>query len=342
MQNTSSLINKVAGAPKAELHVHIEGTLEPELIFKLAQRNHISLAWPTVADLRKAYEFQHLQSFLDIYYAGTSVLITQDDFYEMTAEYLRNAQQNGVVHCEIFFDPQSHTSRGIGFEIFIPGMIRALEEGRENGISAQLILCFLRHLPESDALQTFEDAHPWFRQYPEWLTGVGLDSSEQGNPPEKFARVFALAREAGLRRVAHAGEEGPADYIWQALTLLESERIDHGVRSIDDPALLTYLGETKIPLTVCPLSNIKLRVFDNMTSHNLRELLQAEVIVTINSDDPAYFGGHVNANYQAIIEGLDLTENECYILLKNSLTSAFVDTRVREEMVSRLDGYWFK
>lgn len=340
MQNTPSLIEKVFRAPKAELHVHIEGTLEPELIFKLAQRNRIPLAWSTVDELREAYQFTSLQSFLDIYYAGTSVLQTEDDFYEMTSSYLDNACQNGVIHAEIFFDPQSHTSRGIGFDVFIPGMVRALESAREKGISTQLIMCFLRHLPESDALKTFADSREWFIRYPEWLTGVGLDSSENGNPPEKFARVFARAKAAGLRRVAHAGEEGPVEYIWQALQLLESERIDHGVRSFDDPDLVAHLSDTQMPLTVCPLSNVKLRVFDSMGEHNLRELLQAGVNVTINSDDPAYFGGHVNENYQSIISALQLTENECYTLLQNSLKSAFVNAQTRDKMLMQLYAYW--
>lgn len=340
MQNMPSLIEKVSRAPKAELHVHIEGTLEPELIFKLAQRNNVALAWSKVEDLRQAYQFTSLQSFLDIYYAGTSVLQTEEDFYEMTAAYIDNAHQNGVIHAEIFFDPQSHTSRGIGFDVFIPGMIRALENAREKGITTQLIMCFLRHLPESDALKTFEDSREWFSRHPEWLTGVGLDSSENGNPPEKFARVFAMAKEAGLRRVAHAGEEGPVEYIWQALQLLESERIDHGVRSLDDPALIAHLSDTQMPLTVCPLSNVKLRVFDTMADHNLRELLQAGVNVTINSDDPAYFGGHVNENYQSIISALQLTENECYTLLKNSLVSAFVNAQTRDKMLMQLNAFW--
>ncbi|WP_226569948.1 adenosine deaminase [Mangrovibacter yixingensis] len=340
MQNMPSLIEKVSRAPKAELHVHIEGTLEPELIFKLAQRNNVALAWSKVEDLRQAYQFTSLQSFLDIYYAGTSVLQTEEDFYEMTAAYIDNAHQNGVIHAEIFFDPQSHTSRGIGFDVFIPGMIRALESAREKGMTTQLIMCFLRHLPESDALKTFEDSREWFSRHPEWLTGVGLDSSENGNPPEKFARVFAMAKEAGLRRVAHAGEEGPVEYIWQALQLLESERIDHGVRSLDDPELIAHLSDTQMPLTVCPLSNVKLRVFDTMADHNLRELLQAGVNVTINSDDPAYFGGHVNENYQSIISALQLTENECYTLLKNSLISAFVNAQARDKMLMQLNAFW--
>ena len=337
---TSVLIDKVAGAPKAELHVHIEGTLEPELIFKLAQRNGITLPWPTVSALREAYQFTDLQSFLDIYYTGTRVLLTEDDFYEMTAEYVKNAVSNGIIHSEIFFDPQSHTSRGIGFEIFMPGMIRALEEAQEKGLSSQLIMCFLRHLPEEDALKTFEISREWFERYPQWLTGVGLDSSEQGNPPEKFTTVFALAKQAGIRRVAHAGEEGPSEYIWQALNLLDSERIDHGVRCAEDPALLQYLKEKQIPLTVCPLSNVKLAVFRSMEDHNLRELIKEGINITINSDDPSYFGGYVNDNYRDVINALQLNEDECYVLLKNSLTSTFCDVETKSNMMKRLDNYW--
>lgn len=341
MDEIQSLIEKVSGAPKAELHVHIEGTLEPELIFKLAQRNGVKLTYTSISALRDAYEFTDLQSFLDIYYAGTSVLLTENDFYEMTKQYVDNALLNGIIHSEIFFDPQSHTSRGIGFDCFMPGIVRALEEGQKKGLSSQLILCFLRHLPEKDALITFEQASDWFIRYPQWLTGVGLDSSERGHPPEKFARVFSLAKKAGLRLVAHAGEEGPAEYIWQALDLLGSERIDHGVRCTEDPALMEFLRNKDIPLTVCPLSNIKLGVFDSMHEHNLRELLKNGIKVTVNSDDPAYFGGHVNNNYRELITALNLDDDECYILLRNSLSSAFVSENQRNEMLRKLKNYWF-
>jgi len=341
MNKKSSLISRVENAPKSELHVHIEGTLEPELIFKFAQRNGVTLPWPSVSALREAYQFTDLQSFLDIYYTGTRVLLTEDDFYEMTLEYVNNAISNGIIHSEIFFDPQSHTSRGVGFEIFIPGMIKALNEAKEKGLSAQLIMCFLRHLPEEDALETFEHSKKWFALYPQWLTGIGLDSSEKENPPEKFAKVFELAKKAGLRRVAHAGEEGPSEYIWQALNVLESERIDHGVHCTDDLKLLEYLKEKQIPLTVCPLSNVKLGVYSNMTKHPLRKLIDYGINVTINSDDPSYFGGYVNVNYRDIITSLKLNDTDCYFLLKNSLSSSFCDSDTKNKMIARLDTYWF-
>ncbi|MBJ3816135.1 adenosine deaminase [Shimwellia pseudoproteus] len=335
-----ALIEKVARAPKAELHVHIEGTLEPETIFRLAQRNGVVLNYPTVESLRQAYEFHDLQSFLDIYYAGTSVLLTEQDFYEMTVEYLDNARANGVIHTEMFFDPQSHTARGVGFEIFMPGVLRAMKQGEANGISSRLIICFLRHLPEASALETFEQARGWFTRYPEQIIGVGLDSSEQGHPPSKFTRVFALAQQAGLRLVAHAGEEGPVDYIAEALDILKVERIDHGVRNLESDQMIARLRDSRMPLTVCPLSNIKLAVFDDMRQHNLLALLNAGVNVTINSDDPAYFGGHVNENYAALITALDLNEQQCYRLLRNSLESTFASAELRQSMVTRLDQYW--
>jgi adenosine deaminase len=285
--------------PKAELHIHIEGSLEPELIFELAQRNGVSLPYPTVDALRQAYDFSDLQSFLDIYYAGASVLLTEQDFYDMTAAYLARAAADNVRHAEIFFDPQTHTARGVPFETVINGIARACAEGP---ISASLIMCFLRHLSEEDAFATLEEALPFRDKF----IGVGLDSSEVGHPPEKFARVFARARAAGLHLVAHAGEEGPPAYIDSALDILHVERIDHGVRCLDDPALVQRLAREQMALTVCPLSNIKLRVFDVMGSHNLRRLLDAGLAATVNSDDPAYFGGYVNDNYLAAFEALPL------------------------------------
>lgn len=340
MSDLQALIGKVARAPKAELHVHIEGTLEPETIFRFAGRNQVTLAYSSVEELRAAYAFHDLQSFLDIYYAGTSVLLTERDFYEMTLEYLDTALDNGVIHTEMFFDPQSHTARGIGFDIFMPGILRAMNEGEVKGISSRLIICFLRHLSEESALETFALAQPWFTGYPEQIIGIGLDSSEQGHPPEKFTRVFALAKAQGLRLVAHAGEEGPVEYIQQALDVLAVERIDHGVRSFESAEMVTRLRESRMPLTVCPLSNIKLAVFEHMSQHNLRELLDAGVNVTVNSDDPAYFGGHINSNYQALIESLELTAVQCYQLLKNSLESCFVSHELRQSMVTRLDHFW--
>jgi adenosine deaminase len=341
MEKISSLIKKVANAPKAELHVHIEGTLEPEMIFKFAQRNNIILTWTTIDSLREAYNFENLQSFLDLYYEGTRVLLTEDDFYEMTLEYMNNAIKNGIIHCEIFFDPQSHISRGIGFDIFVPGMIKALEEAKEMGLSSQLIMCFLRHLPEDDALDVFYKSRKWLSLFPQWITGVGLDSSEKGNPPSKFTRVFKLAKQAGLRCVAHAGEEGPSEYIWEAINILGSERIDHGVRCTEDSNLLEYLKETQIPLTICPLSNVKLGVYNNIAEHPLRDLLDYGINVTINSDDPSYFGGYVNVNYHNIITALKLNSDDCYCLLRNSFRASFCDSDTKNKMIERLDKYWF-
>ncbi|MBC7599641.1 MAG: adenosine deaminase, partial [Polaromonas sp.] len=280
--------------PKAELHIHIEGSLEPELIFALAQRNGVALPYASVDELRSAYAFTNLQSFLDIYYAGASVLITEQDFYDMTRAYLLRAAQDNVIHTEIFFDPQTHTARGVAIQTVIQGLHRACTDAQaELGISAALILCFLRHLPEEDAFETLEQALP----YRDLIVGVGLDSGELGNPPENFARVFARCRELGLHLVAHAGEEGPPAYIWTALDLLRVERIDHGVQAIKDPALMQRLSTDRIALTVCPLSNLKLCVFPDLAQHNLRQLLDAGLAATVNSDDPAYFGGYINDNF---------------------------------------------
>ncbi|MEO8281181.1 MAG: adenosine deaminase, partial [Ideonella sp.] len=271
--------------PKAELHIHIEGSLEPELIFKLAQRNGVELTYPDVETLRAAYAFTDLQSFLDIYYAGASVLLQEEDFFDMAMAYFERAAADHVVHAELFFDPQTHTDRGVPIETVIHGLSRACAEAkRRHGISAALILCFLRHLSEEAAFETLRQALP-LREH---FVGVGLDSSEAGHPPEKFARLFARCQALGLRLVAHAGEEGPPAYVWSALDTLKVERIDHGVRSIDDPALMARLAETKMPLTVCPLSNVKLRVYKTMADHQLPALLAAGIVATINSDDPAY------------------------------------------------------
>jgi len=281
--------------PKAELHIHIEGSLEPELIFKLAQRNGVALAYASVDALRSAYAFSNLQSFLDIYYAGASVLLKEADFFDMAWAYFQRARVDNVVHAELFFDPQTHTDRGVPFETVIRGLSRAVDTAaRDLGVSGSLILCFLRHLSEEAAFETLEAALP-FREH---FIGVGLDSSERDHPPEKFARIYARCAELGLRLVAHAGEEGPPAYIWSALDVLKVERIDHGVRCVEDPALVDRLVRDRIPLTVCPLSNIKLRVFDTLDRHNLASLLDAGLVVTVNSDDPAYFGGYVNQNYR--------------------------------------------
>ena len=310
----------IAALPKAELHLHIEGTLEPELMFALAQRNGITVPHQSVEAVRRAYEFTDLQSFLDIYYQGAAVLQTRRDFQDMAAAYFQKAASQNVRHAEIFFDPQTHTHRGISMETVISGLHDAqVEAERSLGMTSKLILCFLRHLDEADAMRTLDEALP-FRQ---WIVAVGLDSSERGHPPAEFARVFARAREAGLLAVAHAGEEGPPEYIWEALDVLEVRRIDHGVRCLEDPRLVDRLVRERIPLTVCPLSNIKLRVFDRMEDHPLRKMLTLGLNVTINSDDPAYFGGYVNENFVAAAEALGLTEEEVETLARNSFEASF-------------------
>jgi len=306
--------------PKAELHLHIEGTLEPELMFELAKRNDVRLPFASVEDLRRAYEFTDLQSFLDIYYQGASVLQTREDFFDMALAYFRKASAQSVRHAEIFFDPQTHTHRGIPFATVIEGLGDAQRVAeKELTVTSKLILCFLRHLDEDDAMKTLDQALPHLER----IAAVGLDSSERGHPPSKFARVFARAREAGLLTVAHAGEEGPPEYIWEALDLLKVRRIDHGVRCIEDPKLVDRLVAEQIPLTVCPLSNVKLRVFDTMRDHTLRELLHRGVKVTLNSDDPAYFGGYVNENYLAAAEALGLTRDELELIAQNSFDASF-------------------
>jgi adenine deaminase len=330
---TDELRNIVEGMPKAELHIHIEGSLEPELIFALAQRNGVSLAYPSVDALREAYAFTDLQSFLDIYYAGASVLLTEQDFYDMTAAYLARAHADNVRHAEIFFDPQTHTARGVPIETVINGIARACQEGP---LSTRLIMCFLRHLSEEEAIATLEEAAPLREKF----IGVGLDSSEVGHPPEKFARVFDRARQLGLHLVAHAGEEGPPAYIRNALDVLNVERIDHGVRCLEDPALVERLVREQVPLTVCPLSNIKLRVFDVMGKHNLRELLDKGLVATVNSDDPAYFGGYVNQNYVAAFESLDLGVEHARTLARNSFTASFLEPEQKRKYLAEVDDFF--
>jgi len=324
--NVEKLIRTI---PKAELHIHIEGSLEPEMMFAIARRNGIALRYRSVDELCVAYEFTDLESFLNIYYYGASVLREQRDFYDMTLDYLHHAAADGVRHAEIFFDPQTHTRRGVPFATVIEGIDGALKDGaRKLGISAGLILCFLRHLSAEEAMKTLEEALP----FKDRIIAVGLDSSEVGNPPSKFASVFARARSEGLRTVAHAGEEGPPSYIREALDLLGVSRIDHGVRCTEDPALVAELVARRIPLTVCPLSNVKLRVFRSMKEHNLRELLRRGVRVTINSDDPAYFGGYVVDNFMAIHRAIGLTEDEVRQLARNSFEASFLS----EDEKSRL------
>ncbi|MBK6864960.1 MAG: adenosine deaminase [Ideonella sp.] len=323
-------------SPKAELHIHIEGSLEPELIFELAARNRVALPYANVEALRAAYAFTDLQSFLDIYYAGASVLLQERDFFDLAWAYLQRAAADNVVHAEIFFDPQTHTARGVPFEAVIRGLDHACRRAHaELGLSAKLILCFLRHLSEDDALATFEQALPWRHHF----IGVGLDSGERGNPPEKFARVFAKARAAGLHVVAHAGEEGPPEYIRTALDVLKVERIDHGVRCTEDPALVQRLARERVPLTVCPLSNLKLRVFDTLAGHNLAQLLDAGLCATVNSDDPAYFGGYVNENYLETFAALPaLGARQAWQLASNSFAASFAPAADKARWQAALDA----
>lgn len=330
------------GMPKAELHIHIEGSLEPELIFLLAARNGVSLAHDSVESLRAAYAFSDLQSFLDIYYAGASVLLHEDDFYDMAMHYFRRAAADHVVHAELFFDPQTHTERGVPIEVVINGLVRACETAEaELGITSLLILCFLRHLSEEAAFDTLAQALPSIEKHHDRLVGVGLDSSEQGHPPEKFARVFARCRELGLRLVAHAGEEGPPAYIWSALDVLKVERIDHGVRCVEDPSLVARLTAERVPLTVCPLSNVKLRVFDTLAHHNLARLLELGLCVIVNSDDPAYFGGYVNQNYIETFEALSvLTAADAYTLARNSFEASFATAAQKAHWIGLLDSHF--
>jgi adenosine deaminase len=323
--------------PKAELHIHIEGSLEPELIFALAKRNNITLAYLSVDELRRAYAFTNLQSFLGIYYAGASVLLTEQDFFDMTWAYLQRAHADNVRHTEIFFDPQTHTERGVVFSVVINGIHCALEQAKSQfGMTGSLIMCFLRHLSEEDAFITLEQALPFRDKF----IGVGLDSSERDHPPQKFAKVFARCRELGFHLVAHAGEEGPPAYIQAALDVLHVERIDHGVRCLEDAALTQRLAREKIALTVCPLSNVKLCVFDQMHHHNLRKLLEAGLAVTINSDDPAYFGGYMNDNFVATFDALDLDKNDAKQLAKNSFNASFLDAPTKQKYLDEVDAFF--
>ncbi|OSZ72270.1 adenosine deaminase [Sphingomonas sp. IBVSS1] len=310
----------IAALPKAELHLHIEGSLEPEMMFALAQRNGVRLAFDSVEAIRAAYEFSNLQDFLDIYYQGMAVLLTEQDFYDLTAAYLARAAADNVRHVEIFFDPQGHTERGLAFADVVGGIARALNDASARGISSRLIMCFLRHLSEADAEATLDQALPHLHL----IHGVGLDSSEVGHPPDKFARVFARARGLGLKIVAHAGEEGPPDYVWQALDVLGVDRIDHGNRALEDDALVQRIVADGLTLTVCPLSNLKLCVVKQLAAHPLRRMLAAGLKATVNSDDPAYFGGYVNANFIAVADALDLERDEIITLARNSFTGSFL------------------
>ncbi|MDJ0660835.1 MAG: adenosine deaminase [Crocosphaera sp.] len=315
--------------PKAELHIHIEGSLEPELMFKLAQRNHIKLAFNSVEEAKQAYQFNDLQSFLNIYYQGANVLCCEEDFYELTWNYLQKAKEQNICHTEIFFDPQTHTNRQVPFRAIITGISEALKAGKKQlGISSHLILCFLRDLSVESAFETLEDAI----KYGDQIKAIGLDSAEKNNPPSKFKPVFDKARAEGFLTVAHAGEEGDADYIWQAINLLKVSRIDHGVHCIDDPQLVNYLADQQIPLTVCPLSNVKLKVFNSLEEHNLKLLLDQGLCITINSDDPAYFGGYLNENFMAITQALKLTEDDLKKMINNSFKASFIDSKEKERL----------
>ncbi|HYZ14834.1 MAG TPA: adenosine deaminase [Candidatus Acidoferrum sp.] len=320
--------------PKAELHLHIEGTLEPELMFALAERNRVALPYATIEELREAYRFTNLQSFLDIYYAGLVVLRAESDFAELAGAYLRRASEQGVVHAEIFFDPQAHTARGVPFEVVIEGLWSALRESEARyGISTKLIMCFLRDLPAASAMATIDQA----LRYGERIVAVGLDSAEVGHPPSGFIDVFARARAEGWLTVAHAGEEGPPAYVWEALDLLHVTRIDHGVRSLEDPRLVERLREQRIPLTVCPLSNLRLRVVDTLRDHPLRRLLDAGLVATVNSDDPAYFGGYAGDNYAAVADALALSGETLVTLARNSFEAAFITAEQRAAYLAALE-----
>ena len=331
MHDMDTLIKRL---PKCELHIHIEGSLEPELMFALARRNGIALPYPSVAALRQAYRFRDLQDFLDLYYRGMSVLITEQDFYDLAFAYLERAHADNVRHVEMFFDPQGHTSRGVAFATVVEGLSRAVTDaGCKFGIRASLIMCFLRHLDEADAERTL-DAALTFRDR---IVGVGLDSSEAGHPPSKFKRVFARARDAGFFLTAHAGEEGPPSYVWEALDLLGVARIDHGVRSVEDQALVGRLARERVALTVCPLSNLRLRVVDDLAHHPLRRMMEKGLVVTVNSDDPAYFGGYVNQNYSAVSESLRLGRDEVAAIVRNGFRASLMTASEKDAALAEVD-----
>jgi adenosine deaminase len=322
--------------PKVELHLHLEGTLEPELMFELAKRNDISLPYRDIDEVKKAYQFNNLQDFLDIYYQGAEVLQSERDFYDLTWAYLKKCQQQNVKHVEPFFDPQTHTLRGIPFETVVNGISRALEDGQTNlGITYQLIMCFLRHLSESDAIETLKSAE----KFKSKIYAIGLDSSEQGNPPEKFSNVFNEAEKLGFKLVAHAGEEGPVSYIWSSLDVLKVNRIDHGIRAMDDPKLLSRLIDSQIPLTVCPLSNTKLRVFDDMSQHTILEMLDLGLCVTVNSDDPSYFGGYMTENFISLYDNLSLTKVQAIKLIENSIEASFAEKKRKKSLYNLLNEF---
>lgn len=328
-----SLSSIIKNIPKAELHLHIEGSLTPELMWRLAEKHSVSLPYQSVEEIEAAYNFKDLQSFLDLYYAGAGVLIDEEDFFTLMWEYLTKCHQENIVHTEIMFDPQTHTERGIGFDVFMPGFLRAMEKAQtEFGVSSFLIMSFLRHLPESDAFDTLAAAQPYYDR----IKAVGLDSSELGHPPSKFERVFKKAKDLGFKIVAHAGEEGPASYIWEAIELLDVDRIDHGVRCQEDDSLMAYLKDKQIPLTVCPLSNLKLCVIDDMKQHNIISLLEAGLLVTVNSDDPTYFGGFLNANFEALQKALSVSDDNIKLLAINSFKASFLEDEVKKKFIEQV------
>ena len=330
------MIEFIKGLPKAELHLHIEGSFEPELMFQIAKRNNVEIPYKSVEEVKAAYAFDNLQDFLDIYYAGAGALMVEQDFYDLTWAYLEKVNSQNVVHTEIMFDPQTHTERGVSFGTVIIGISNALREAEAKfGMTTKLIMSFLRHLSEEEAFKTFEEAMP----YKKLITAVGLDSSEVGNPPSKFQQVFAKAEAEGFLTVAHAGEEGPAEYVWEALDLLNVSRVDHGNNSLDDEILVQELVDRKMPLTVCPLSNLKLQVVKDLKKHPLREMLQKGLLATINSDDPAYFGGYMNANYIAVAEALSLTKDEICQLTKNAFEASFLDGNQKKDLIARVEDY---
>lgn len=328
------MIDLIKRLPKAELHLHIEGSLEPELMFRLAQKNNIAIPYKDIEDVRRAYNFTNLQTFLDIYYAGANVLITKDDFYDLTWAYILKCVEDNVIHTEIFFDPQTHSARGVAFETVITGIKEALDDAKaQYGITSCIIMCFLRHLSQDDAFATLEEAMP----FQDDIIGVGLDSSEIGNPPSKFKAVFQKAKDAGFKLVAHAGEEADFTYIYEALDMLHISRIDHGVQSIQSPELMQRLKDEQMPLTVCPNSNIELKVFDSYQNHNIKDLLDYGLNVSVNSDDPAYFKGYINQNFINLFENLSLSEDDIVTLVKNSFRSAFIDEQLKQDYLARVE-----
>lgn len=337
MEQHKKLEQFINGVPKAELHVHIEGTFEPELMFAIAQRNNVAIKFDSVDAIREAYNFSNLQDFLDIYYEGAAVLLHEQDFYDLTWTYLEKLASQNVRHAEIFFDPQTHTDRNVPFATVIDGIWRALKDGESKlGLSSSLIMCFLRHLPEANAFETLKQALP----YKDRIIGIGLDSSEMGHPPSKFERVFRAGLDEGFLTVAHAGEEGPSEYIWEALNLLDISRLDHGNRCLDDEKLVDELVKRKMALTVCPLSNLKLCVVKDLKDHPLKKMLEKNLVVTVNSDDPAYFGGQINANFYDTAVAIDLSIQDIYTLAKNSFTASFLPAAKIDAYVAELDAYY--